>query len=256
MSLFTDFTQCFYNLDLPQEYQRQVNRLVETQEFSATTTLVDDLDEQFELEQMLEGIKPRYRQGTQGMHYLLKTPFRYPPLKHGSRFGTRLLPSFFYAAEHVETTLAEVAYYRFVFLSDMQRPYDKVIKSEHLMYWVDIHSTQIIDLSGPQLTPFASALRDPADYRFCQQVGQWLTQQIQVDGIRYASARSDSGCNLALYSPDAIVSAKPYQQQNWLCLSQSEQISFVQHGGQSDGQRPIKFLKQQFMVHEALPRPA
>ena len=51
----------------------------------ATRKLVDSLAEQELLEKLLEGAKPP-APGAR-VHYLLSTPFRYPPLPHGSRFG-------------------------------------------------------------------------------------------------------------------------------------------------------------------------
>ena len=73
-------------------------RLVESQEQVATNQLVSSLERQAVLEGLLEATKPRLRVGTEHLHYLLATPFRYPPLKHGSRFGTRSAPSLFYGA--------------------------------------------------------------------------------------------------------------------------------------------------------------
>ena len=55
-------------------------RLVENQEESATLGYVDTLDEQALLEELIDNIKPRYLKGTGHLHYLLKTPFLYPPL--------------------------------------------------------------------------------------------------------------------------------------------------------------------------------
>src|SRR5690606_3863871 len=50
------------------------------------------------------------------LHYLLATPFRYPPLRHGSRFGTRHERGIWYGSESRRTAFAEVAYYRLLFL--------------------------------------------------------------------------------------------------------------------------------------------
>jgi hypothetical protein len=67
------------------------------------------------LEELIDRAKPPER--TRGrMHYLLFTPFRYPPLRHGSRFGTRHERGIRYGSESLRTALAEVAYYRFLFL--------------------------------------------------------------------------------------------------------------------------------------------
>ena len=65
---------------------------------------------------------PRCRTGGADSHYLLATPFRYPPLPYGSRFGSRFEPSLFYGARSASTALAESAYYRFVFWSGMATP--------------------------------------------------------------------------------------------------------------------------------------
>src|SRR5205807_1469000 len=58
----------------------------------------------------------RWPAGFEGLHYLLYTPFRHPPLRHGSRFGTRGERGILYAARELPTVFAEVAYYRLLFL--------------------------------------------------------------------------------------------------------------------------------------------
>jgi hypothetical protein len=85
-------------------------RLVESQEQVATLGYVDTLEEQALLEAMLDEVKPPYRAGTEGLHYLLRTPFRYPPLPWGSRFGRVHEPGIFYGARNTDATLAEAAY--------------------------------------------------------------------------------------------------------------------------------------------------
>lgn len=86
-----------------------------SQEQVATNQLVGSLERQAVLETLLEKTKPSLRVGTESLHYLLAMPFRYPPLKHGSRFGTRSAPSLFYGSQKIGTVLAESAYYRFLF---------------------------------------------------------------------------------------------------------------------------------------------
>ena len=72
-------------------------RLVASQEQAATLSLVDNLQEQVLLDQLLEDTKPVVPPAARHLHYLLKTPFRYPPLKWGSRFGSVHEPGIFYA---------------------------------------------------------------------------------------------------------------------------------------------------------------
>ncbi|MCC3263614.1 RES family NAD+ phosphorylase, partial [Paenibacillus polymyxa] len=74
------------------------------------------------LEELIETSKPQLPPSTETLHYLLKTPFRYPPLRWGSRFGRRHEPSLFYAALRLETAMAEAAYYRFVLWEGMASP--------------------------------------------------------------------------------------------------------------------------------------
>ena len=90
-------------------------RAVEAQHQVSTRKLVDTLEEQQLLEELIDASKPP--DATRGrLHYLLATPFRYPPLRHGSRFGTRQERGIWYGAETRRTLFAEVAYYRLIFL--------------------------------------------------------------------------------------------------------------------------------------------
>ena len=73
-------------------------RVVEAQHQVSTRKLVDSADEQILLEELIERVKPADRTGGR-WHYLLATPFRYPPLRHGSRFGGRHEPGIWYGSE-------------------------------------------------------------------------------------------------------------------------------------------------------------
>ncbi len=113
----------------------RLSRIVESQEEVATHTLVDSADEQTVLEDLIEASKPPERPGTHHLHFLLNTPFRYPPLRHGSRFGSRFEPSIFYGSLTLDTTLAECAFYRFVFWTGMtERPPGNRIVSQHTVF--------------------------------------------------------------------------------------------------------------------------
>jgi hypothetical protein len=247
-----EFKALFSENDLSREYKGLVYRLVETQEIAATTKLVDDLEEQFLLEQMLDEVKPLYRSGTEHMHYLLKTPFRYPPLKQGSRFGSRLMASFFYASEQTGGALAEVAFYRFVFLSHMQSAYPDSVRSQHLLFSVKVASSACMDLTDNEFALFQPQLRSPDTYSFCQQVGHYLITQQRAELLRYASARDPGSDNVAIYAPAVIRSKEPEKSQSWLCLTQQDKVSFTRMGGL----KPISFAAQYFWVNGQLPMPA
>jgi hypothetical protein len=251
MDDLSQFKQLYAASESPVPYSKHVYRLVETQEIAATTNLVDDLDEQFLLEQMLDEVKPSYRPGTEDMHYLLKTPFRYPPLKYGSRFGSRVMPSFFYAGEDEHTTLAEVAYYRFVFLSHMQLSYDKPVRSEHMMFSVKVKSALCADLTEVGFAVLNEKLASPNSYHLSQSAGQWLVEQ-NIEVIRYCSARYKGGYNLAIAEPKVLLSKEPEKSQSWLCHSQNHKVSFARLGGE----QPISFHQQEFLSEGQLPIPA
>ncbi len=230
-------------------YRANVWRVVESQEHAATLQVIDDLAEQTMLEAMLDQVKPKYRSGTEDMHYLLKTAFRYPPLKWGSRFGTRLMPSYLYASETPGTALCECAYYRFLFLEHMQTPYLAPIRSEYCLFKVSVTSNRCLDLTTDIYKSIQTQLRDPSNYAATQEIGNWVYQRTEdeskpIDVIRFGSARtsqsikqnttpipgspatSKTGINIAVAEPSAINSRQPIVQQRWLCLTKPSSVSF------------------------------
>jgi hypothetical protein len=168
--------RCLEEIGVPKKYSENVFRIVETQEYAATTKLVDDLDEQFLLEQMLDEIKPAYRDGTKELHYLISTPFRYPPLRYGSRFGDVTMPSYFYASEDIDTALAECAFYRFAFLTDMEKAYLKPVNSEHMSFSVKASTNKMSDTTLVRSSDIKERLTSPLDYQFTQVLGRTLNK--------------------------------------------------------------------------------
>ena len=78
------------------EFRHAIWRVVEAQHVASTMNLVDTLEEQALLEDLLEGSKPPLPHDIEGLHYLLATPFRYPPrAPHGSRFRSAADPCAF-----------------------------------------------------------------------------------------------------------------------------------------------------------------
>src|SRR5256885_2917733 len=93
------------------------HRVVEAQFRNSTRKLCDSDEEQEVLEKLIdERAKAPVPAGFEGLHYLLSTPFRHPPLRNGSRFGTRQERGILYGARDLPTAFAEVAYYRLLFL--------------------------------------------------------------------------------------------------------------------------------------------
>src|SRR5438046_816718 len=87
-------------------------RIVELQEKTSTRKLVDSIEEQKALDELIDESKPTLSISQAMFHPLLYTPFKYPPLKHGSRFGKKTESSLWYGSLNVETTMAEKAFYQ------------------------------------------------------------------------------------------------------------------------------------------------
>ena len=234
-----------------QQISGRVYRLAESQEQIATRRYVDSLQEQATLEEMLETSKPVYDEYPH-LDYLLRTPFRYPPLEHGSRFGRPHEPSLFYGAESVNTTLVEVAYYRFLFFQAIAEHPKPQLCSEHTIFSVDYRTEQGIKLQNPPFNQYAQQLRDPADYRLTQQLGTDM-RNAGVQGFQYESARDLSkGICIGLFSPEPFVDTRPIDQTSWFCEVDSSTVAFKQ----LHQLHVINFGIEQFQVNGILPKPA
>jgi hypothetical protein len=231
-------------------YANSVCRMVETQEYAATTSLVDDLEEQAILEQILDDFKPRYADNTQDLHYLISTPFRYPPLKYGSRFAAITEPSYFYASETIQTCLSEAAFYRFYLIDGTETPFPKMIQSEHSLFFVQVMSSKTLDLTQISDLLIQKQLTDPISYSITQQVGQHARKN-GADLLRYFSARSqEQGINLAIDNHTIIQSEKPEDKAGYICQldPQSGILRFSQ-----PRTFPVTFTREQFLVDGHLP---
>ena len=231
-------------------YKNSVCRMVETQEYAATTSLVDNLEEQAILEQILDDFKPCYADNTQDLHYLISTPFRYPPLKYGSRFAAITDPSYFYASETIQTCLSEAAFYRFYLIDGTETPFPKMIQSEHSLFFVQVMSTKTLDLTQISDLHIQKQLTDPISYSITQQVGQHARKN-GADLLRYFSARSqEQGINLAIDNHTIIQSEKPEDKVGYICQldPQSGILRFSQ-----PRTFPVTFTREQFLVDGHLP---
>lgn len=231
-------------------YANLVCRMVETQEYAATTYLVDDLEEQAILEQILDDFKHSYVDDTQDLHYLISSPFRYPPLKYGSRFGSITEPSYFYASESIQTCLAEAAFYRFYLIDGTETPFPKVIQSEHSLFFVKVSSSNTLDLTQISDTSIQQQLTDPQYYSLTQKVGLHARQN-GVDLLRYYSARCQAqGVNVAIDNHTLIQSEQPEYKEEYICQldPQTGILRFSQPRN-----FPVMFTKNQFLVKGNLP---
>ncbi|AZT83779.1 RES domain-containing protein [Marinobacter sp. NP-4(2019)] len=244
-------------------------RVVESQEEIATTELVANIQEQMRLEELLEQSKPPRPEGTEGLHYLLATPFRYPPLKYGSRFGRPFEKSLFYGAMTVNTTLAEAAFYRFVFISDMVVPYPKPLKTLHTLFATRVRTSRGVRLQDKTWEDLHDALTNPASYDACQNLGTTMRES-GIEGFQFLSARARQaglyelpyspakgleGVNAALFSPRALKDRKPRSRYRLIMMADPTTVTMSLTN--EEGRKTASaFSRDTFLVDGRLPCPA
>lgn len=227
-------------------------RLVENQEQKVTVKLVDNLAEHELLENLLEASKPLSRTGRElnRLDYLLRTPWRYPPLRWGSRFGQRFEASLFYGSLSHNALFAEAAYYRLVFLDGMQTPFADRVISQHTMFGATYQTDSGVDLGNPPFSQYEKVLRHKADYAPCQALGSEL-RQVGIDAISYLSARAaGSERNIALVHPRALRSRKHLNPQHGLCETRIDGVTF------RFGEALHHFEREAFLDRGQFPQPA
>jgi hypothetical protein len=225
-------------------------RLVENQEQKVTVPLVDDLDEHEALEQLLEASKPAPAAGTARFDYLLRAPWRYPPLPWGSRFGRRFEPGIFYGSLTAAALLAEAAYYRLVFLAGMETPFADRVISQHTRFEARYQTDRGRRLDAPPFSRHETVLRHPAHYGPCQALGTVL-RTAGAAAFTYLSARAPGQeCNIALLQPAALRSRRHRNPVNGLCETRPEGVQF------RFGRELTWFPREQFLVRGRLPQPA
>jgi hypothetical protein len=195
-------------------YARRVWRVVEAQHRISTNRLADDLSSQTLLEQLAEEVKPLVPPEARGLHFLLASPFRYGH-RSPSRFrAADERPGIFYASEHEATAIAEIAYWRLVFLSRSPGLSPPRTTIEHSAFTVPVAVDRALDLTAP---PFACdrAQWTSNDYSHCQRLAA-VARAAACQAVRYESARDpEAGANLALFDPCGFTAAQPKATQTW-----------------------------------------
>jgi len=218
---------------------------------------VDSPEEQALLERLLDDAKPPIPSGPEfeGLHYLLATPFRYPPLPHGSRFGRREERGIWYGSESRETALAELSYYRLLFFAGTK---GAVLPNTtpFSAFRARVATGAGIDLTAP---PFA-AERAAISSRTAYDESQRLGTEMRADGVeafRYASARDPAGgTNVGLFTPAAFAAKRPRAPaETWSCtVTAAGDVEWVRQDVVTV--RRLRHARAEFLVRGRLPAPA
>ena len=227
-------------------------RVVEAQHQVSTRKLVDTAEEQALLEDLIEQVKPR--DVTAGrVHYLLATPFRYPPLRHGSRFGAPREPGLWYGSEARATAFAEVAYYRFVFLEGTRADLEPVT-TQLTAFRVNAHSRHGVDLVSPPFAAHRRTIASRTRYTETQALGRAM-RDAGVELFRYPSARDPGlGVNVGAFTPAVFGRSKPRDLQTWHCTATRHAVELAKRD--YFGRDVMAFTRETFLVDGRLPAPA
>ncbi len=230
-------------------------RAVEAQHRNSTRALVDSDEEQEQLERMIDAVKPPLPDdpALSGLHYLLTTPFRYPPLRHGSRFGSRAERGIWYGSESKRALFAEVAYYRLLFLEGTEADIRRV-DVELTAFRVPVRTRRGLDLTVGAFREVEPRVSSPVDYSWGQAVGAAMREE-RIEAFRYRSARDrERGTHIGVISPAAFASRQPSGLETWRCIATRSRVEL----SRLDYLRKASFTfgRGEFEVDGRLPAPA
>lgn len=183
-------------------------RIVEDQTRSSTRSLVDTVREHEILELILDRHKPKIpiygdELFFKGLHYLLFTPFRYPPLTHGSRFGGRFERNLFYASFELHTAIAEKAFHRLrLLLGSEGNIGNKSIA--YTAFKVNFNIDPGIDLSKEPFQGYRTQISSPTSYLESQALGKELRTEGIEACISFSARCKKNGKNINVFSPKAF----------------------------------------------------
>ena len=230
-------------------------RVVEAQHRISTRKLVDSDAEQQLLEELIEAGKPPLPDdlAAPGLHYLLATPFRYPPLRHGSRFATRFERGLWYGARGPRTAFAESAYYRLLFLAGTTAELAPVML-ELSLFSARVDTVSGVDLQAPAFDEHVAAISSPVSYGSSQPLGADM-RAAGVEAFLYRSARDRRGGTCAgVFTPRAFARPVPSTPQTWHCVATREAVEVSKHD--FFARQVHQFPREDFLVDGELPAPA
>ncbi|MGH7283208.1 MAG: RES family NAD+ phosphorylase [Polyangiaceae bacterium] len=230
-------------------------RVVESQHITSTRKLVDSDSEQALLEELVDRVKPPAPAGKKfaSLHYLLFTPFRHPPLRHGSRFGTVTEPGIWYGSKDERTAFAEVAYYRLLFLDGTKADIEP-ITVELTAFAAAVATKKGADLTRLPFLHYKRALTSKTSYDATHVVGHDM-REAGVEVFLFTSARAPGdGVNVGLFAP-AFAKKSPKNVETWICTAARKKVELVEKIFPGAPARRFAFAREEFEVKGALPAP-
>lgn len=194
-------------------------RGVETQYASATSLLVDTLEEHDLLEALLEQSKPPLPPGHgRRQHFLLTAPFRYTPTQD-SRFRRAGQLGIWYGALQLHAACAEVAWWRMRFVADSAGLQRRRVITHHTFFAAAVRGRGVDLTQAPWRIHRQIWMGD--DYGATQVLADAVTGA-GLELIQYESARAQGADCLAVFTPRAL--REPHggldaTRQKWVCTA-------------------------------------
>ncbi len=233
--------------------QGTVLRLVQQQGIDSLAPLVDNLQQLARLEALVETSKPQLQAAgsAEPSHPLFTTPFRYPPLRHGSRFGSRQNRGMFYGSRSRSGSLVEGAFYALLFWEGLIDPPPAPIRRRQTLFSVLLNAARGLQLQAIADEGAQASLRDPMHYGPTQQLGEWMRDQ-GLEAFEYFSARSfESLVQVGVFTPKVFQTA-PFDQVEITAEVTGEHASFLCH----DNNLLHRYPRKQFLMDGQLQRAA
>jgi len=230
------------------------HRVVEAQFRNSTRKLCESDEEQEILEKLIdERAKAPVPAGFEGLHYLLYTPFRHPPLRNGSRFGTRAERGILYGAKKLPGALAEVAYYRFVFLDGTDADLGDVA-TEHTAFRFGVDARRGVDLSAAPFRAHEAEISSKTSYGASQRLGAEMREDA-VEVALYVSARATGRqINVAVFE-NVFAPRAPFEERGLRCTANRSRVEIRGRELLGPDER-WSFERSGFEVGGRLPSPA
>jgi hypothetical protein len=178
--------------------------------------LTDTLEEQESIERLVEETKYPVPADCKHLGYLLFTPFRYKPYPTDSRFRRAgSIEGVFYAAEVVETAVAEAVFHRLLFYSESPNTPWPANPGEYTAFAAEFATASALDLCRPPLVAARASWTHHTDYVACLALAD-VVRAAALEAIRYEAVRdSHSRANLALLTCRVFTQNDVVNRQTW-----------------------------------------
>lgn len=229
-------------------------RVVEAQFRNSTRKLVDSDSEQAVLEELLDTrAKLPVPESFADLHYLLYTPFRHPPLRNGSRFGTRRERGILYGARELATAFAEVAYYRLLFLEGSAADLG-VVTVELTAFAFGVAAGRGLDLTRAPFAQLENEISSKTSYALAQQLGREM-RDASVECCLYFSARAAGRGHCIAVFENVFQPPRPSGEERWTCTATRDRVEFASGSLLRKTEHHV-YERSLFLIRGRLPAPA